>query len=340
MATDNANEETRDPHSELLWQPGRKLDDASFLGEAVTEEEPESWVEPSTEQLEAYRRSELKSLEREAVEEALLRDPATRARLVALSDLDPQVAPSASRERALAAFDREFATQDSSEDSSRARATEQGARVLPWRRSRDLEAVGSPSSRARSLRPAWAALAAAMLAVLVWIGSPSTEPLPEGLHWQVQAQGAAEVRSHPVDSHPVDPATPDVDPLRLDPSTVLRLDASPSRAIAELDVSLFRLRAGETPQRLGLTDSMLTLDRGAARIEATTSDLLGSESESGWLILVLSRPGAEPSAEELGQALRSSGPGRVSGDTSQASGNTVVRPLWRAHSIAYELTDS
>ena len=113
MATDDSREPTRDPHSELLWQPGRKLDDNSFEDSSFDDEtSPEAqtrpWVEPSIEQLKAYRRSELKSPERETVEDALLRSSTVRARLAALSDLEPRSAPSSTRERVLAAFDREF----------------------------------------------------------------------------------------------------------------------------------------------------------------------------------------------------------------------------------------
>ena len=324
MAIDDPRTSTQDPLSRLLWQPGRKLEDSESL-----DPPPEPQTTPSAAQLEAYRRSELKSPEREAVEDALIRDPRLRAQLAQLSDLEPAVAPDSARERALAAFEQQFADaqqavgKDEVEDEAIDRS-----KVLPWRQTTpSAPKTGTAPSRSRSLRPAWAALAAAILAAVVWIGSP-TEPLPQDLHWQIQAQGQAVVRSHG-DAAKI----PNTKLLELAPSTVLRLDASPSHAIGDIEVGLFRLREAGSAERLPLTDSMLTLDRGAARIEASTGELLGSEPESGWLILVFSRSGAEPSSAEINAALRSS-------DSADISPATVVRADWRAHPIRYRISDS
>ena len=269
---------------DLLWQPGRKLDD---------EEAHDQPRAVSDRELAAYRRGELETSDRERVEDSLIRDPSLRARLASEAGASTPQAPRRTRERVLERFEREFTPAGDT------------GKVLAW-----------PKKASHGRRAGWIGLAASLLLAVLWLQTPA-EPLPPGLHWQIEAHGAADVRG----------SESEVTDLVLTADTRLRLDAGPTTAVDGIEFALFRSRDGRPPERLTLTPDMLYTDRGAARIETRAGDLLGSGPESGRLILVAARHGRVPSAEKLAES--------HSRDGSQTS---VSTPTWQAYWIPYRLS--
>ncbi|MEM8932224.1 MAG: hypothetical protein AAGE94_13670 [Acidobacteriota bacterium] len=246
-------------------------------------------------ELEAYRRGAVTAERRAEIEQLLVGDPSARDRLAALAGR-AAAAPSAGREQALAAFDRSFAERPSPP-----------GRVLPWR-----------AARRGRLAGALALAASLIVAASLWLlpGEPSAS-LPPDIRWSVVGIGAAEIRGEV-------PSVDDTAPVRVTIDGRLRLEATPDRAVAEVDFGIFRRAVDGSLDGVALEPSWIETDRGAARIDATAGELVGDAFGRRQIVLVVAAGGAMPSAAEVAAVL---------------DGERPESATWRAHPIEVEVVD-
>ncbi|MCB1033538.1 MAG: hypothetical protein KDD47_06860 [Acidobacteria bacterium] len=155
---------------------------------------------------------------------------------------------------------------------------------------------GQPSSHRRgTLFRWWPALAAAVLLFAVIAPLLGPKDLPQGLEFELRAEGLASVRGEGA-------VTAGSEPIQAYPDTQVRVELEPvGDARSDLEVSLFR-RSGIRLERLSV-EAPLTLEvvRGRALLEGPAATLAGSSAGPIELFFVVHRRGdVPPETVELG----------------------------------------